>query len=363
MFYEVVASAGKINMEPYGATVQSLENRESRNETSITEFILLGFGDDQALQILLFSLFLLIYTVTMAGNILIVLLVATDQHLQTPMYFFLGNLSCLETFCSSNILPRMLFSFLTGRKTISVNACFVQNYFLGAFGAIQCCLLSVMSYDRYLAICKPLHYVTVMNGKLCLQLIAGSWVNGLLASTLTITFMSKLVFCDSNKINHFFCDTFPVIDLSCSETHILKLIMYVLSSMFTIPPFMITLSSYIFIIVAIMRIPSTTGKQKAFSTCSSHPFVVTLFYCTLMAVYLIPNINTLGGLKKFFSVFYTILTPMLNPIIYSLRNKEVKDAFKRLTSCLIVQTQKEMANYCFPLCVFNVFSSSISKIS
>nr|XP_056722754.1 olfactory receptor 1009-like [Euleptes europaea] len=320
--------------------MQLLENKEPRNDTNVTEFILLGFGSHQVLQILLFLVFLLIYIVTLTGNILIVLLVATDKHLHTPMYFFLGNLSFLETCSSTNILPRMLSSFLTGKKIISVSECFLQHYFFGFFGAAECCLLAAMSYDRYLAICKPLHYVNMMNDKLCLQLIAGSWLNGFLANTLSLTFVLKLVFCGPHKIDHFFCDTFPIIELSCSDTHIFKLYMYILCSIFTFPPLILTLTSYIFIIEAIMKIPSTEGKQKAFSTCSSHLFVVTLFYGTLMSVYVVPNTNRMKGLQKFFSVFYTILTPMLNPIIYSLRNKEVKNALSRFLSCLLVPPQK-----------------------
>lgn len=304
------------------------------NQTNVSEFILLGFGDNRALTILLCLLFSLIYIVTMAGNILIILLVITDRTLHTPMYFFLGNLSCLETWCSSNILPRILYSFLMEIKTISISACFVQHYFLGALGSVECYLLSAMSYDRYLAICKPLHYVTMMNGKLCLQLISGSWINGFLASSLTIILMSKLVFCGHNQMDHFFCDTFEIMELSCSDTHILKLFVYVVCCLFIIPPFILTLTSYVFIITTITRIPSTMGKQKAFSTCSTHLLVVTMFYGTLIFVYIIPSTNGLKDLHKFFSVSYTILTPMLNPIIYSLRNKEVKAAISRLISLL-----------------------------
>ncbi|XP_053120524.1 olfactory receptor 1M1-like [Hemicordylus capensis] len=321
--------------------MQLLENTELGNQTNITEFILLGFGEHQLLQILLFVFFLLIYVATMAGNILIILLISSDRHLHIPMYFFLGNLSCLETCCSSNILPKMLWSFLTGNKMISVQACFVQNYFFGSLGAVECYLLSAMSYDRYLAICKPLHYVTMMNGKLCLHLIAGSWINGFVASSVAITLMSNLVFCGSNEIDHFFCDTFPIIELACSDTRILKLIMFIVCSILTIPPFILTLTSYIFIIEAITKIPSTMGKQKAFSTCSSHLLMVTVFYGTLMGVYVVPNTNRLNSLHKVFSIFYTILTPMLNPIIYSLRNKEVKDSLRRLTSFLYAQTQRK----------------------
>uniref|UniRef100_A0A8D2L423 Olfactory receptor n=1 Tax=Varanus komodoensis TaxID=61221 RepID=A0A8D2L423_VARKO len=323
--------------------MQAIEIPETKNQTLVTEFILLGFRHLQDMKTIpLFTLFLLIYIVTMAGNIILILLVTIDSHLHTPMYFFLGNLSYLEICCSSNILPRMLYSFLTGRKTISVNACFMQEYVFGSLGSVECYLLSVMSYDRYLAIGKPLHYATVMSSKLCLQLIVTSWISSVLLSSITLILISQLVFCASNEIDHYFCDTFPLIELSCSDTHILKLFLYVLSSVITFPPFTLTLTSYIFIIAAIMRIPSTTGKQKAFSTCSSHLLVVTFFYGTLISIYVIPGNNRLNGLHKVFSIFYTILTPMVNPIIYSLRNKEVKDALRRLTSLLLVKTQKKI---------------------
>ncbi|XP_062992633.1 olfactory receptor 1M1-like [Elgaria multicarinata webbii] len=318
------------------------ENAEYKNQTHITEFILLGFGDHQVLQVLLFILFLLIYAVTMGGNILIILLVAMDQHLHTPMYFFLVNLSCLEICGSSNILPRMLSSFLMERKTISISACFVQNVIFGSTGAVECYVLSVMSYDRFLAICKPLHYVNKMNGKLGLQLIAISWLSGFLLSGVTVISISMLEFCVRNEIDHYFCDTFPIIELSCNDTHIFKLFLYVLCSIITFPPFTLTLTSYTYIIVAIMKIPSTTGKRKAFSTCSSHLLVVSMFYGTLITIYVIPSSSRLRGLHKVLSVFYTILTPMLNPIIYSLRNKEVKDALKRLTLSLLAQIQNKM---------------------
>ncbi|XP_044284103.1 olfactory receptor 8H3-like [Varanus komodoensis] len=317
--------------------VQLLENTELKNETYVTEFILLGFGDHKVLQIPLFLLFLLIYIVTMSGNILIMLLVLTDQHLHIPMYFFLGNLSFLEASCSSNILPRMLFGFLAGSNAISINACFVQHYFFGTLGAVECYLLSAMSYDRYLAICMPLHYVTMMSGKLCLKLIVCSWISGFLASTTTLIIISNLVFCDGNNIDHFFCDTFPIIELFCGDAHALKLFLYVLCSIFTFPPSILTITSYFLIILAIMKIPSSIGKQKAFSTCSSHLLVVTIFYGTLTSVYVVPNTNKLNGLHKVFSIFYTILTPMVNPIIYSLRNTEVKKSLRRLTSYLIIQ--------------------------
>ncbi|XP_032091932.1 olfactory receptor 2AP1-like [Thamnophis elegans] len=299
------------------------------NQTYNIEFILLGFGNHQILHIPLYLLFFIIYIGTMAGNLLIILLVVLDQHLHTPMYIFLGNLSCLETCCSTNILPRMLSSFLTGSNMISLRACFVQHYFFGSLGAVECYLLSAMSYDRYIAICKPLHYVIMMNDRMCFRLIAFSWMSGFLATSVTQFIMSQSVFCD-NKIDHFFCDTFPIVDLFCGDTHAFKMFLYVLCSIFTFPPSVLTLTSYTFIVVAVMRMPSTLGKQKAFSTCSSHLLVVTIFYGILMSIYVVPNGNKLNGLRKVLSLFYTILTPMLNPIIYTLRNKEVKNALRRL---------------------------------
>ncbi|XP_044840270.1 olfactory receptor 6C75-like [Mauremys mutica] len=191
-----------------------------RNQTAIMEFILLGFGDLPDLQILLFLMFLVIYITTMAGNILIIALVVTDQHLHTPMYFFLGNLSCLETCYTSTTLPRMLASLLTGDKTISFSGCITQLYFFASLGCTECYLLAAMSYDRYLAICKPLHYSTLMNTRFCLQLAAGSWLNGSLVTAIFILFMSPLIFCGPNEIDHFYCDSIPLIKLSCSDTHL-----------------------------------------------------------------------------------------------------------------------------------------------
>ncbi|XP_044840951.1 olfactory receptor 1030-like [Mauremys mutica] len=301
----------------------------NRSVVSITEFILLGFGNHPELQIFLFLLFLVIYVVTMAGNILIMVLVVTDQHLHTPMYFFLGNLSCLETCYTSTILPRMLASFLTGDRTISVTGCLIQLYFFGSLVDTECYLLAVMSYDRYLAICKPLHYGTRMNNRFCFQLAAGSWISAFLAVIIVIILMSQLIFCGPNEIDHFFCDLTPMIKLSCSDTHNMEFVTFWGSVLFTLPPFLLTMTSYVYIIIAILRIPSTTGRQKAFSICSSHLIVVTIFYGTLMIVYILPKTEKLRELNKVFSLCYTVLTPLLNPLIYSLRNKDVKLAFRK----------------------------------
>ncbi|XP_024076088.2 olfactory receptor 6N1-like [Terrapene carolina triunguis] len=306
-----------------------MADRDWGNQTAITEFIILGFGDLPDLQILLFQV---IYMATVAGNTLIVVLIVADQHLHTPMYFFLGNLSCLETCYTSTILPRLLASLLTGDKTISVSGCFTQLYFCGSLACTECYLLAAMSYDRYLAICKPLHYSTLMNIRFCLQLAAASWLNGCLAVIILISFLSQLLFCGPNEIDHFYCDSIPLMELSCSDTHQVILLDFIIVSVFTLPPFLLTLTSYVCIIATILRLPSITGRQKAFSTCSSHLIVVTIFYGTIMIVYMLPKRDTLRDLNKVLSLCYTVLTPLVNPLIYSLRNREVKEALSKAVS-------------------------------
>uniref|UniRef100_A0A8C0G8P2 Olfactory receptor n=1 Tax=Chelonoidis abingdonii TaxID=106734 RepID=A0A8C0G8P2_CHEAB len=302
---------------------------ECRNQMTIPELILLGFGDLSDLQVLLFLMFLVIYIATVAGNTLIVVLVVTDQHLHTPMYFFLGNLSYLETCYTSTFLPRLLASLLTGNRTISFIGCFTQMYFFGSLAATECYLLAAMSYDRYLAICKPLHYSTLMNKRFCFQLAAGSWLNACLAITIFVLFLSQLTFCGPNEIDHFYCDPIPLMELSCSDTHLSILVDFILACVFTLPPFLLTLTSYVFILANILRISSTTGRQKAFSTCSSHLMVVTIFYGTMMIFYMLPKRDTLRDLKKVLSLCFTVLTPLVNPLIYSLRNREVKEALSK----------------------------------
>ncbi|XP_067425855.1 olfactory receptor 11A1-like [Emydura macquarii macquarii] len=311
---------------------------EQGNQTFITEFILLGFGTLLELQILLFLLFLVIYIATMAGNILIMVLVVTAQHLHTPMYFFLGNLSCLETCYTSTILPRMLASLLTGDGAISVSGCITQFYFFGSLAATECLLLSVMSYDRYLAIVKPLHYVSRMSGRFCLQLAGGSWVGGFLACSITAVSISQLNFCGPNSIDHFFCDVIPLVKLSCNDPKLFEMLSLTLSFPFLLVPFLLTVMSYISIITTILRIPSTTGRQKAFSICSSHLIMVSIYYGTLLFVYMFPTAHTLRDSKKVLSVIYTVLTPLVNPLIYTLRNKEVKgDLRKVCRKCMLGQ--------------------------
>lgn len=310
-------------------------NALQRNQTEITEFILLGFGELYHLQIFLFIVFLVIFISTMGANFLTVIVIVLDQSLHTPMYFFLGNLACLEMIYSSAILPRMITALITGDNTISVKGCMTQFYFGSFLVCTECYLLSVMSYDRFLAVCKPLHYATLMNSKVCIQLAAGSWLNSILAITLYLGLILQLQFCGQNEIDHFFCEALPLLKLSCSDTFLVKLVTFTVVFIITFPPFVSTLISYIYIIAAILKIPSTTGRQKAFSTCSSHLIVVSIFYGAIVIVYLIPKTEEVRDFNKIFSLLYTVLPPLLNPLIYSLRNKDVKDALRKVSRKLL----------------------------
>ncbi|XP_078234872.1 olfactory receptor 10A7-like [Pogona vitticeps] len=303
-----------------------------QNQTSVTEFILLGFGKLEQFKMSLFLVFGVIYFMTVGGNILIVTLVAVDQHLHIPMYYFLANLSCLEICYSSTILPKMLTDFLSGDKSISLEGCFTQLFCFGCLAIVECYILSVMSYDRYVAICNPLHYATIMNVRVILYCIVASWLCAASILVIIISLVSQLSFCGPKEIDNFFCDFGPLLQLACSDTSHIRLLALIFGSIDILPPFILTVSCYVCIIAAVLRIQSTTGRQKAFATCSSHLIVVTIFYGTLMIVYLLPNISTFRDLKKVFSVPYTVLTPLVNPFIYSLRNKEVKQSLKRVLS-------------------------------
>uniref|UniRef100_A0A8C7DW35 Olfactory receptor n=1 Tax=Naja naja TaxID=35670 RepID=A0A8C7DW35_NAJNA len=288
---------------------------------NITEFIVLGFGNIGQWQSLLFFVFLVVYIVAMAGNILIVTLVAGDQNLHTTMYFFLGNLSCLETCHISNIVPKMMAGLLTDKNTISFTSCFVQFFFFSYLMATECYLLSAMSYDRYLAICKPLHYTTSMTTRICIQLAASSWISSLIAGFILLSVMLQLTFCGPNEIDHYFCDTYPIMKLSCSDTT--ELVDFILALMVIIVPLCMVITSYIYIISTVLKIPSAQGRKKAFSTCSSHLTVVVLFYSTTLFTYARPKAMYAYNSNKLVSVLYTVIVPLLNPLIYCLRNKEI----------------------------------------
>ncbi|NXV54237.1 O11L1 protein, partial [Uria aalge] len=297
---------------------------EKQNQTYITEFILLGFDDFPDLQVPLFLLFLVIYMMTMTGNILVLMLVVANQHLHTPMYFFLSNLSCLETCYSSTILPKLLTGFLTGDRSISYSSCMTQFFVFAFLVGVECYHLAVMSYDRYLAVCKPLRYVTLMNREHCMALAAGAWASGFTISFVITLLMSQMAYCDRRKIDHFFCDFTAVIKCSCSDTFLIEAVASLMSAMCTMLPFLFTVASYILIISSILRIPSETGRQKAFSTCSSALIMVAIFYTALILVYMLPKTYNLTAFNKLFSVFYTVVMPMVNPLICTLRNKEVR---------------------------------------
>ncbi|XP_042329614.1 olfactory receptor 5B21-like [Sceloporus undulatus] len=303
-----------------------MEGQERENQTYVTQFILLGFRDLKNLQILLFLGFLVIYIATIVGNLLILVLVVVDQHLHTPMYFFLGNLACLEVCYSSALNPLLLSTLLSNGKAITFSSCFLQLYLFGYCLGAECYLLSVMSYDRYLAVCKPLHYTTIMNTRKCIQLAAISWTNGFIGISIIMVVMLQLTYCGPNEIDHYFCDTVPLKKLSCSNTDVVEHVNLILLFIYTMPPFLVTLASYVYILRTILRIPSLIGQQKAFSTCSSHLSVVSIYYGSVIIVYLLPPSSSMN---KIFSLLYTILPPLANPLIYSLRNKEVKRALKK----------------------------------
>ncbi|XP_010309285.2 olfactory receptor 5AP2-like [Balearica regulorum gibbericeps] len=291
------------------------------NGTSLLEFLLLGSGNVPSLQAPLFLLSLIIYLVTMIVNILIVVLLVAEQHLHTPIYFFLESLSSLETCYSSTILPRLLASFLTGNRTISAHGCMAQFYAFGSFVTTECYLLTAMSYDQYLAICQPLLYANLMTWKVCLQMAAASWLAGLGVSLVVTVFLSQLQFCGHKEI-------IPLLELTCSNTRLIAALAFALCFLSIVFPFVFTLVSYVCIIAAILRVPSSMGRQKAFSTCSSHLIIVTVFYGTLFIAYMMPRTAPLRQLNKMLSFFYTVLMPLVNPLIYTLRNREIREALR-----------------------------------
>lgn len=269
---------------------------------------------------------------TLLGNILILTVTSSDSSLQTPMYFFLSNFSFLEIWYTTSIAPKMLKTLLSGQEAISFAGCVAQFYFFGSMAVAECFLLAAMSYDRYLAICSPLQYPSLMSFHTCILLAGGSWLGGFITPVVTVTMTFQLQFCASNEIDHFFCDLAPVLKLACSNPEEVEKATFLMASFVTMVPFLLTVASYINIVVAVLRIPSAAGKQKAFSTCSSHLIVVTLYYGTLGTVYAIPTATRATALNKVFSLLYTVVTPMVNPIVYSLRNKDVKRAAQRLLS-------------------------------
>ena len=302
------------------------------NETSISDFLLLGFSQHPEQQTLLFGLFLAVYLVTVLGNLLIILAISSDPRLHTPMYFFLANLSFTDTCFSCTIVPKVLLNIHTQHYTISYTGCLVQMFFFMELTLLDDFLLAVMAYDRYVAICLPLHYTTIMRPQRCLLLLAASWLSSHLLAFSLCLLMSQFSFCASHAIPHFFCDLLPLLKLACSDTHIFQLMMFAEAALSGVVPLTCVLVSYAHIIHTILRIPSAGGKHKVFSTCGSHLTVVTLFYGTLFLVYFQPTSFYSADTGMAASVVYTMVTPMLNPFIYSLRNRDIKGALCRFFS-------------------------------
>uniref|UniRef100_A0A8C4WK07 Olfactory receptor n=1 Tax=Gopherus evgoodei TaxID=1825980 RepID=A0A8C4WK07_9SAUR len=302
------------------------------NQTPIMEFILLGFGSVRELQPLLFLVFLVIYVVTVMGNILIVALVVTDQHLHTPMYFFLGNLSSLDLFFTSVTVPKMLQNLLSGDKSISFAGCMAQSYFYFFLGTVEFFLLTSMSYDRYVAVCSPLHYPILLSSHVCAQMMMTCWLGGLLSILFPTIMISRLSYCRSNVIDHFFCDSGPLLELSCTDTHLVELIDFMLSSLVILGSLTLTMISYVFIISTILRIPTNTGWNKAFSTCASHLTLVLMSCSISIFMYVTPSQKSTLEMHKIPAVLSSIVNPLLNPFIYTLRNNIVKKVLRETFS-------------------------------
>ncbi|XP_069828327.1 olfactory receptor 5AP2-like [Dendropsophus ebraccatus] len=300
------------------------------NNTYFTEFILLGLTDNPKLEVILFILFLIFYIITLTGNLGILVAIRADSRLHTPMYFFLNNLSFLDLCYATIITPKTLVNFMSKSKTIGYKECAVQMYFFAASVTTECFLLGIMAYDRYVAICNPLLYSVVMNKKICIQLVAGAYTLGYLNATLHTITTFRLPFCKTNKIDHFYCDVPPLLKLSCTKTTMNEILMFIFGGFAETSSLTTIIVSYTYIITSILRMRSADGRKKAFSTCGSHFTAVTIFYSTILFMYLRPASTYSMSQDRVASVFYSVIIPMLNPLIYSLRNNDVAQALKKI---------------------------------
>ncbi|XP_016851962.2 olfactory receptor 10Z1-like [Anolis carolinensis] len=314
---------------------------EQKQNKSADGFVILGFNINETLQNIFFVLFLLLHLITLSGHLAIVVLSLADPTLSTPMYFFLRNLSFIEICYTLVIVPQMLANFLGKSRRVSFMACASQMYFFIAFGGSECFLLVVMAYDRYVAICNPLRYTLVMNQNLCMQLLMVASVSGFTISLGLTVLIFNLPFCDSHNINHFFCDIPPVMFLACSDTHVNEMAVLLVCTMILLIPFLLILLSYVFIANAIFRIKCSQGRKKAFSTCVAHLVVAVLHYGCAIFIYIRPKASYSLNEDKVVSLIYTNVTPMLYPVIYSLRNKEVKGALKRVWGRVLVSVTRQ----------------------
>ncbi|XP_012665296.1 olfactory receptor 11G2 [Otolemur garnettii] len=299
------------------------------NSSTITGFLLLGFPCSRQGQILLFVLFSAVYLLTLMGNASIICAVRWDQRLHTPMYILLANFSFLEICYVTSTVPNMLANFLSDTKVISFSGCFLQFYFFFSLGSTECFFLAVMAFDRYLAICQPLHYPTLMTGHLCNILVGSCWVLGFLWFLIPIIFISQMTFCGSRIIDHFLCDPGPLLALTCQKSPVIEFVISILSPLPLIIPFLFIVGSYALVLGAVLRVPSAAGRRKAFSTCGSHLAVVSLFYGSVLVMYGSPTSEHEAGMQKIVTLFYSVVTPLLNPVIYSLRNKDMIKAMQK----------------------------------
>ncbi|XP_054418120.1 putative gustatory receptor clone PTE01 [Pteronotus mesoamericanus] len=315
-----------------GSPVQCPGYTEPQNLTRVSEFFLMSFSDDLKLQTLLFGLFLAMYLVTVLGNLLIILAVSSDSHLHTPMYFFLSNLSLADISFTSTTVPKMIVDLQTHSRIISYSGCLTQMSFFMLFGCLDSLLLTVMAYDRFVAICHPLHYLVIMNRRLCGLLVSVSFFTSLLVSQMHNSIVLSLTYFKDVKIPHFFCDPSQLLNIACSDTFTNNIVMYFVGAISGFLPISGIFFSYYKIVSSILRVPSSGGRYKAFSTCGSHLSVVCLFYGTGLGVYLSSTVSLSPRKCAGASVVYTVVTPMLNPFLYSLRNRDIKRAVQRLLS-------------------------------
>ncbi|XP_008830438.1 olfactory receptor 5B2-like [Nannospalax galili] len=299
------------------------------NSSKVNEFILLGLTDNPELQVPLFITFTLIYVITLTGNLGMIWLIWMDSHLHTPMYLFLSNLSLADCVYSSAVTPKVMAGLIVGDKVISYGGCIAQMFFFVTFASVDCFLLAVMAFDRHAAVCKPLHYTTTMTTSTCIYMVISCYVFSLVESSVYTGFIFDLSLCHSKVIHHFFCDIPPILALSCSDIYVSEIVLFILTSFNVFLALIVIMTSYVFIVIAILRMRSAEGREKAFSTCASHLTAVTIFYGTIIFMYLQPSSSHSMENDQMASVFYTIVVPMLNPIVYSLRNKEVRNAFKK----------------------------------
>ncbi|ELW66898.1 olfactory receptor 5AN1 [Tupaia chinensis] len=302
----------------------------STNITEITYFILLGFSDFPRVIVVLFVLFLGIYITALTWNLGLIVLIRMDSHLHIPMYFFLSNLSFIDACYVTSTVPKMLSNFFQEQQTITFVGCVVQYFIFSTMGLSECCLMTAMAYDRYAAICNPLLYSSIMSPTLCAQMVLGSYMAGLTAALSQMCALLQLHFCGPNVIRHFFCDMPQLLILSCSDTFFVQVMLAILAMILGVASALVIMISYGYIVISIMKITSAKGRSKAFNTCASHLTGVSLFYASGMFVYLSSSSGSSSSFDRFASVFYTVIIPMLNPLIYSLRNKEIKDAMRRL---------------------------------